>query len=249
MNSIGIIAALPAEGRLLCRHFGLTDISPRIPLQLSPQLSLYIAGIGPASARKAARVMLEYGADGLLSWGCAAGLVADCKPGTLFLPTRIINAREQSYTADSCWHERLGQRLVAAGIAHRQEALASSAELLTSRSTKQALAERTGALLADMESAEIAQLASQYETPFLCIRTVADNLDLQLPQSIIRLLNEFGRPDPLRLLGTVLVNPMLVPALIRAGRAFSAACYSLGRVIQCDRSLGAMDSPGDADSR
>lgn len=250
MNSIGIIAALPAEGRLLCRHFGLSNPSPHSVQQLSPQLSLYIAGIGPGRARQAARVLLDHGVDGLLSWGCAAALAPDCKPGTLFLPIHIIDAQQQDYSVDSHWHARLSQRLVAAEIPHRHEALTDSAELLTNRSAKQTLGARTSALLADMESAAIAQLASQHDKPFLCIRAVADNLDIQLAQPIVNLLDEFGRPDPLRLIRTVLTNPGLIPPLIRMGRAFSAAGSSLKQVIQCDRSLGATaDSTDNANSR
>lgn len=234
MNSLGIIAALPAEGRLLCRQF-----SPGKIQLLSDQQSLFVCGIGAGAATRAARTLIEAGADHLLSWGCAAGLQGGTRPGDLFLP-RLILADDgtRHFPVDPDWHARLTTRLQQDGIAFSDDTLIGVEHLLTGPAAKQQLTRQTGAAIADMESAAIARVAGEHALSFLCIRAVADNHTMTVPAALTGVLNDYGQADPRRLVPLLLHRPRLLFQLLRLGRAFSRARRSLAGVRDCDASLG-----------
>ncbi len=234
MSNLGIIAALPAEGRLLCRQF-----SPGKTQSLSDQQSLLVCGIGAPAATRAARTLIEAGADHLLSWGCAAGLRADTRPGDLFLPRLVLaDAGARQFPVDQDWHARLTTRLQQDGIACNDDTLIGVELLLTGPTGKQQLARQTGAAIADMESAAIARVAGEHALPFLCIRAVADNYTMTVPAALTSVLNDYGQADPRRLVPLLLRRPRLLFQLLRLGRAFSRARRSLTRVRDCDTTLG-----------
>lgn len=234
MNSLGIIAALPAEGRLLCRQFTPGDIQP-----LPDQQLLLVCGIGAHAATRAARTLIEAGADHLLSWGCAAGLQTDARPGDLFLPRMLLaDAGALHLPVDPYWHTRLTTCLQEHGIACNDNTLIGVEHLLTEPTDKQYLAQQTGAAIADMESTAIARVASEHALPFLCIRAVADSHSMTVPAALTGVLNDYGQADLRRLVPLLLRRPRLLPRLLRLGYAFSRARRSLARVRDCDATLG-----------
>ncbi|MCS3902930.1 adenosylhomocysteine nucleosidase [Methylohalomonas lacus] len=234
MSNLGIIAALPAEGRLLCRQFSPGKIQP-----LPDQQSLLVCGIGARAAARAACTLIEAGADHLLSWGCAAGLRAATRPGDLFLPRRILtDAGARQLPVDPEWHTHLATCLQAHGIAFDDAALIGVEKLLTDPTGKQELAQQTDAAVADMESAAIADVAREHALPFLCIRAVADNYTMTVPAALTSVLNDYGQADLRQLTALLLRQPQLLPQLLQLGRAFSRARRSLANVRACDITLG-----------
>lgn len=234
MKPIGIVAALPAEGRTLALPAHRDDTHPALQLR--------ICGIGPGNAYQAANELLAGGARGLVSWGCAAGLTETARSGDLYLPTEIIDqARQQHFQVDAAWHARLDRQLQAAARNHSTQTLVSVTTLLDSRQAKAALQQQSGAAVADMESAAIARAAAEYGRPFLCVRAVADNLDMAVPKSLLQVVDAHGNPHSGALLSALLRQPGLLPTLLRLGRAFAAARKTLRTVAAASDNLTALD--------
>lgn len=233
MKRLGIIAALPAEGRLFNRHLTAGQIQP-----LSEQQLLYVCGIGAEAATRASRTLIASGVDGLLSWGCAGGLRDDCRPGDLFLPDSVVSADTLTrYPVDRDWHTDIGTRLKQRQILYRDAPLVSVDQVLTGSTHKQQLARKSGAALVDMESAAIAAVAQQHGVAFLCIRAIADDLQITVPASMNGLLNRFGQVDLKRLMPLMLLRPQLLLQTLKLGYAFTQARRSLRQVIAASPGL------------
>jgi len=161
----------------------------------------------------------------------------------LFLPQTIIDQAEQkNFTVDESWHAQLGQVLHSNGLAFDSGSLVSVSAMLTSSDAKRRLHLETGAAIADMESAAVAAVAREHDRPYLCVRTVVDNLAIMLPPEILPMLDAYGQPRIIDLLGMLLRRPALILPIIRLGRAFSQAQKSLvavagitGRKFACGR--------------
>ena len=235
MSTLGVVAALPAEGHALSgRLQAAGTISTSIP-----GLLLNICGVGQTAAGRAARDLVAQGANALVSWGCGAGLTSSSYPGQLFLPQTIVDPHgKQIHAVDTAWHARLGQVLQNAGSAFETASLVSVDSLLTGSGMKQQLHHTTGAGIADMESAAVAAVAAEHRQPFLCVRAVADNLSITLPAELLPALDAYGRPRTIAVLGRLLRRPGLIPQLMKLGRAFGQARQSLAAVARVsDRKL------------
>lgn len=235
MSRVGIVAALPAEARTLTRQ----SQSPGSIIDSIPGLLVSACGVGATAADQAARQLLQQGAEALVSWGCGAGLTAGAPPGRLYLPSRVLAAaRQQTWTVDPAWHERLTATLHNAGLAFATAPLISVTTVLTDSTLKQQLHDDSGAGIADMESAAVAEVATSHGLPFLCVRAVADNLSVALPPALVPVLDAYGRPRSFALIRRLLVQPTLIPRLFSLGQAFSEARQTLARVASItDRQL------------
>ena len=235
MNRIGVVAALPAEARCLTRQFQSagTISTP------SAAVMVGVSGIGPTAAVATAQELLDQGCDGLISWGCAAGLSADARAGTIYLPVTIIErASGQSIAVDTTWHKHLTAALDDAGVTYQTGPLISVDRPLTNSNSKQQLHHDTGAATADMESAAIAALAAEHQLPYLCIRAVADDQSSALPPAILATLDAHGRPRLAALLRALLGQPGLVIAMLSLAVAFGRARRSLAQISRITNGRG-----------
>lgn len=95
-------------------------------------------------------------------------------------------------------------------------------------SDKEALAQRTGAIGLDMESAALACESVAVQVPFVIVRTVSDLLQEDLPLDF----NLFLRPTGwLKGVAAVLANPMSLMGLARLRRQSTVAAQSLTRAL------------------
>lgn len=222
---VGIVVALPEELSTLtssklrqgeCRRFGNNWIA--------------YGGAGPINAAKAARTLLEKGAQRLMSWGCAAGLSSQLKPGDLLIPTRII-AADHNYAADGNWTADTIRSLSPILPVHEGH-LFTSDTLISHSREKQRIHQQSQAMALDMESTAIAEVASQALVPFLAIRVIADPVEMNLPQAVQHALNADGRVELPKLLRYLLLHPAEISGLIRLGLHFHAARKTLKLVAR-----------------
>jgi adenosylhomocysteine nucleosidase len=87
-------------------------------------------------------------------------------------------------------------------------------ELVSDPREKQRLGERYKALAVDMETAVVARLCQEHDTPLLCLRVISDDLNTPLSPHLVELLRR-GRVAPPRLAWTVLRHPSLIRELWR----------------------------------
>lgn len=230
MIRVGIVAALPVEGKILARTLPAT----REVLALPDGALLLLSGIGARRARAAADRLFASGATALVSWGVAAALARHVPPGSLLLPMRLIAADGTAPPIDVRWRQRLHDRLAPRFAVHAG-ALAEADAVLTDSGQKRALFERCGAIAADMESAALGSAAAEAGVPFVVVRAVSDGVDLTLPQAILSAMDGDGRIRPRQLVGGLFARPREALGFLRLGLGFRAARATLAGVA---RSVG-----------
>ena len=229
MIQLGVVAALPVEGRCLLGR----KIKPgqRVAFGLpSQQVWLELSGMGPQNARRAAQSLLGSGATALVSWGVAAGLSADLRAGNLVLPKTIITAEGHTITVDETWHRRIYECL-SGHIETSAGNLVETITALVSPSEKAILSQRTGAVVADMESAAIGLVAQQAGIPFLVVRTVVDGYAAHLPPAALAAIDMNGNFQTWRWLKYVLHHPSQLIAMLTLAQGMFVARTTLIKTV------------------
>ncbi len=218
----GIVVALPEELATLTAD----KVERGTVAFLTDNTLLAFAGAGPANARKAARLAVDRGAKRLVSWGCAAALSTELKPGDLVIADTLLTLNKPPLHCNRNWTEHT-HRLIADRAAVHRGSLASNSSIVGDRRHKRTLYAQTSALAVDMESYEIAAIAESNGMPCLVLRTIADPADMTLPNAVEHALNAEGEIEFSKLIGYLLTHPLEIPGLIRLGIHFSAAKKTL----------------------
>jgi adenosylhomocysteine nucleosidase len=228
LTRIGVIAALPAEARALSGR----TLQPGQVHEIWPGILVYPSGIGASAAERAGEKLLHAGCEALLSWGTAAALDPALRPGTIVLPAQATSAGGDRLACDTSWRSRLETALIRAGLEPAGGVVAEATRILESPAHKQALADITGAVIADMESTTIGDLALRRRIPWLAVRAVADAAGSTVPAPLCASLDEYGRPGLPTLLAALLRDPRLLREAWRLRSDFRAALHSLRRVAR-----------------
>ncbi len=178
----------------------------------------------PDGAERAARALVEQGAQALVSFGLAGGLDPALRPGDVIVPAEVIEAGVL-YAADPALSARFG------GVtAHRL--LAGDAVVATA-SAKLAAARASGAQAVDLESGAVVRVAREFGLPFAVVRAICDPAERDLPPAALAALDARGGIGPWRVLRSLFRQPGQVPGLIGlaldAGRARRALVRAVGR--------------------
>ncbi len=218
----GIIVALPEEFSTLTSG----KIDKGDFRKLTDNILIAYAGAGPANARKASELLIAKGAGQLISWGCAAALVPELRPGDCLLPESLLTEDQQVLNSDLNWITQVRHNL-SADIPIKSGKLAESCSIISKSEDKQAIHLKTNAVALDMESCAIARSAKQANICCLVIRTIADPATMDLPEAVSHALNCEGEIVLTRLLPYILLHPFEIPGLIRLGLHFNAAKKTL----------------------
>ena len=222
MSAIGILVALPDEGRTLL------DRRPRFE-SLSPLPGghwLAVSGAGPEAAQRHAEALLAQGVVALISWGCAAALHETLKPGHLLLPSEVLGENAERHVADPRWHAAVAGSLKDTHAPHTG-LLVESSRVVATAIDKRALHQESGAIAVDMESAALARVARSHGRPFLVIRSVADSSRLDFPPVLLKALNPRGDARMGPLLRGLATRPRQIPDLMALGQSFKLAMNTL----------------------
>lgn len=224
LTTLGVVAALPGEARILAGK----KCRPRASLRLPGDVHLRLSGMGPVAAQTTAQALVDDGARALVSWGCAGGLCEDLAAGSLLLPLRVVTEQGEDFPVDAQWHARL------AGVLYddyETGALCSSAQPVSSVAAKRRLREHTQARAVDMESAAVAAVARVNKVPFLVVRAVSDTADTAVPEAALRALSQAGDLQVLAMMTSLFKAPAQIPALLELSRCFGRAQASLRGVV------------------
>jgi len=195
-------------------------------------------GVGPQKAEAGARAVFQRQSFSLsLSTGFACALTAaeigDVLMGTEVAMVDSVNAGLPGY-CEVPGSER--DRFCAAVGGTRQGSrclhgrFVSVDRIVGPASDKEALAQRTGAVGLDMESAALAREAGVAQVPFAIVRTVSDLREEELPLDF----NLFLRPTGwLKGIGAVLAHPAAsLSGLLRLRQQSTLAAQNLTRVLR-----------------
>jgi hopanoid-associated phosphorylase len=235
IRTTGIVVALASEARAFTSRAAKPDGIAALP----DGAALYLSGMGPLAARRAAEALAAAGACALAVFGVAGALDDTLRNGMLFCPERVLDEQGQSYTTDAAWRTNLQRQL--AGIAtplHATGALLSVAAPLLTAAAKRAAHGQCTALAVDMESAAVAAVAQERGLPFMVLRAIVDEADDAIPPALNGSVDAWGRPRPLRLLAAFARQPSLVSELPRlysrmqrATHALRAAAHAAGPAL------------------
>lgn len=225
----GIIVALPNEISSLSNK--------KIPKGdcafINNTTLLACSGTGPKNAAKASQLLIDKGAERLISWGCATALKSGLQPGDLVLPQILVSEEQTAVSQlhiNSVWLENTLTHLSA--LNPHTGLLAESSHVVTQSTEKKLIHQQTKAIALDMESIAIAQIASQNNCPVLVIRCIADPVAMNLPKAVSYAHNDQGDIILTKLLYFLLNNPNELLSLIRLGLHFNAAKNKLKLVAK-----------------
>ena len=196
---------------------------------------LAVSGMGRTAAAAAARRLVLAGAGALASFGMAGGLDPTLICGTVLLPEEIATADgtvSDILPTSKGW--RLPLRAAMPGAC-----LVCSGRLLTSGQpiahpdAKADTWRHTGAVAVDMESAAIAQVATQAGLPFIALRVIVDTAADELPAAVIA-ASAGGKLRVGRLVAGLLRAPVDAGGLIRLAARYRIATRVLAAVVAPD---------------
>ena len=249
----GIIAALPQEVGGLLRLGRWERLPSPAPSRLyrgvvdGTDVLLSVSGMGRAAASAAAEDLLQrFHPAAVLALGFAGGLAPRLAPGALVVADEVVPANESGDGAlrpDDALLCLARDALATAQTPHACGSLLTAAEVIASPDDKAALGAATGALAVDMESAWIGGVCRRHDTPFLTVRAIVDTADETLPPFLGGLAaGHIG----LRRMTPLLVQPWLLPRLLRLARNAARARTSLTAFVSAFATVWASHAPEQA---
>jgi adenosylhomocysteine nucleosidase len=219
---IAIIAALPGELKPLVKDWQRVATNGRgvKKWMFSRGADTWIAVCAGMGADAALRGYANAVSDGpvnmLLSVGWAGALHPETPPGTVQIPTIVIDAQtgEQFSLTEG----------------KRKWRLVTTARVADDAEKTRLAATYPGAVLVDMEAATLARLADIHGIPLLCIKGVSDAAGATLPD-----LNPFidrrGQMRMAQFLAYVAVRPRYWPSLLHLGKNSARAADAMRDLI------------------
>jgi adenosylhomocysteine nucleosidase len=224
VSYIGIIAALPAEVKMLTLGPLLAD-----DFFVRDQFIIRVPGIGAENATKACHLLHKQGVTALISWGCAGALDPKLSAGDIILPSQVDNGNGITIETSRDWNIALQSSLPATITSH-SGLLVQSPTMITSTTHKQNLFNTTSAIAVDMESYSIGAYAQQNNLAFIACRAIADTAQTDLPQPVIDAMDQHGRINTRKVILNTLLQPLAIASLIRLGIHFSKAQATLYKI-------------------
>ncbi len=226
----GIVVALPEElSTLTTKKIGKGNVR-----QLDDNILVICSGAGVENARLGSELLLQSGAEKLISWGCAAALDGEFRSGDLVLANACVDADHVAIDLNNeAWLVNVRNCLSKhSHLRIHTGKLAESKNIVASSYDKAKIAEGTDAIALDMESVAIAKVAQAHGLPFLSIRAIADPVNMDLPKAVSHALNEQGDVMVGKLLTYLMWHPAELPGLIKLGLHFHDAKKTLRLVAK-----------------
>lgn len=206
-----ILTAVALEGQAIAGAWGLPGPKPGAPVRIEAAvlIEIHLVGVG---ASHLPPDLHSSAVSGIIMAGLAGALDPKLNVGDIVI--------------DDC---PVGLKT---GFIHRAGKIHTSPKLVSTPGEKQRLHRETGALAVDMESEIIRAVAAEKELPFVSIRAISDSADETLDPAVLRMIDPFGRPRPLRIMMTLVGRPWLIPRLIRLGNASKLAGRNLAMAVK-----------------
>lgn len=222
MRRAGILTGLASELRLI----------QKATAGITPQPIFACAGANSERARRETERLIAEGAEGLISFGLAGGLIPRLRPGHIVLAEKTILPGGRAIDMDKEWAGKLLDLSAGSGLAIETSLLAGSNWIVPTPEAKNALTEQTGALIVDMETHALAEVAEAAGVPALAIRAVCDSSEQTIPQAVIGSTRPDGEVKTLKVWGKFCAAPWELPALLSLRSGVAAAFASLDRLTR-----------------
>ncbi|MHC8441988.1 MAG: phosphorylase family protein [Candidatus Eutrophobiaceae bacterium] len=231
MDKLGIITALPSEAHCL----GAGKLAAGVIVPLANGTLLCASGMGEMAINRAFKLLLEKDITALLNLGVAGALRTECQSGDLVIPNSILDT-DGTYTVDGEWHRELWEKLnttqETAGLPLRDGALFSADRIVSGAAQRQALANQHGCIAVDMEAALLARLCQKHGIRFASIKAIADEINVEMPNCILKHIDSLGKPIMPAFALHVLTHPLEWRALLQIAQGWRKARNSLRRACR-----------------
>ncbi len=219
----GIVVALPDELSTLTS----AKLKQGQVHQLDGHILVAYSGIGFDNARNAATLLIQSGAQQLISWGCAGALSPSLAAGQCLVADSLINQQGQILHNHKAWNAHITTTLRQLDIDVLNGRLLDSKQLVSDTPSKQRIYKQSDAYAVDMESYAVSLTAGQSNLPCAIVRAIADTAETSLPAAIQYAMTAQGEVSLMKLLPYILMHPWQIPQLIKLGQHFSAAQKTL----------------------
>jgi nucleoside phosphorylase len=201
------------------------------------ELVAIATGIGPHRAKEVAKRAFKVlpRASLVISAGVAGALSPGLAIGDVVVADRLITIGEESAAPERIIPvtpervEELGSILLDAGLAVSTGGLLTTKRVLATGADKRLARQQSGAIAVDMESASIAAEAAREGLPMICMRTVMDLADEDLPAA--GFTNPEGHVNALAAMRTIATRPREVLRLPRMMYNLSVAVRVLADAL------------------
>lgn len=227
---IGVVVAMPPEAFAVFGRKGWLPLKTNLSIfsyqQVSATCLVVQSGLGLARAEEAAQWLLSQGVKALVSLGISGGLIEDLATGGLLLAD-TFTGREREFKADVAGVARCSAALERTALNWRCGKLVSVEQAVLSPAAKLNLAEKSGALAVDMESAAVALVAEMANLPYFALRSVCDTVSQEVGLDPARILTKEGQVKVGRLVTEIVQRPSLLLVLPGLGKDFNVALAAL----------------------
>jgi adenosylhomocysteine nucleosidase len=196
-------------------------------------VGVLLTGVGCRGARFALHHALQSQWDLCISSGLAGGLRDGLKITEVVVARKSVERRTRAHVMSSA---SLVATAASCGAKIAAISLTSDELAVTAQHKRQLSAEGD---IVEMESYHVLRAAAGAGVPAVVVRAVSDTVEEDLPMNFDRVLDADGDLSVRRLLGSVLRQPGMIPALARFGKKSHRAAGALADFL--DRYIGAFD--------
>jgi hypothetical protein len=193
------------------RLFAVTGMRAEAAVARRLGLEAFCGGGDPAATAAAIRRAIDAGAEALLSFGVAGGLVPELRPGAIIVAAGVVGAPRAP---------------LALPVDARRGLVTAAASIVAEPTAKAELRARTGALCVDLESGLVAAAG----LPYAVLRAIGDPAERSLPPAALVGLRPDGTPDLEAVLRSLVRAPGQLPSLVRVALETRAALQALARL-------------------
>ncbi len=190
------------------------------------RLAAVECGGGPSRARQATQGLIDaHSPDWVVSVGFAGSLVPEIRTGSIFVADTVENADTgESLAID------LKMPVDSEHGLHTGK-LVTTTHIVRLISEKQALAEKTGGQVVDMETYAVAEVCRQREMKFLCVRVITDDTTADLPPEILTIFGKTGTQRAGAVAGAFFKRPSSVKDLWKLRGAVHEHAVTLAKFL------------------
>ncbi|MFP6763368.1 MAG: 5'-methylthioadenosine nucleosidase [Planctomycetaceae bacterium] len=227
---IGVVCALPIElGSFLTRCQRTNHYKDRFVFRGGIYDDIRIAvvesGLGYARARQATLSLIEtHAPKWILSCGFSGALQSTMQLGHIAVASSIVDQHGQELTLPRHFPAAPERGLFIGRLLTVDTMVRTVAE-------KESLAEQYNAIAVDMESLAVVQVAHEKQLDCMAIRTISDDMSVDLPPEILSILGETGTVRIGATLGSLVKRPGSLKDMMHLRQNAQTAAQSLATFL------------------
>ncbi len=181
--------------------------------------NLFIENGYGEKAYEAAKKVLKYKVDIIISFGLAGSMTTKLKNSQIIMPKKILNKELKSKKTSIISNSYLRKK--------SKKNIISNVSLLTSETILNTNLQLSEIDAVDMEACFVLKAALEHKTPFTSVKVIFDDVDNPIPNFIINSIDSKGKLKVLNLFVYVLKNPFRIKQLLKLNKLYYKSMHEL----------------------